>query len=273
MSPHKKVTWYHEGFYSISQSRQVSLPRLGPQILIPAKLLSEILSAFPSAFLLSIMTVSKKFQAVAVDIFRLRVINIPQRLEELKLVLECGEPSEISPSIRCQYHGMRGLDLDNSLPQRLTDVYLVFKPEAQPIESSPVEPLPGEEDRTLKRRIHLSVFETFGQFTTTLKLPWTHSRFFVPPRGILCDKTVRLGRKWLEESESRIFWLDDAEHIGVCLRALQLDALELEYIPDEDADIWEVNVEEISCRAIPFLVDVERAHAMKTCQAIVHLRA
>jgi hypothetical protein len=90
------------------------------------------------------MTVSTKFQAVASDIFRLRTINIPQELEELQLVLECGEPSEISSNILCQYRGMRGLDLDNSLPQRLTDVYLVFKPEAHPIESSPIESPLGE---------------------------------------------------------------------------------------------------------------------------------
>lgn len=90
------------------------------------------------------MTVSKKFQAVASDIFRLRVINIPQQLEELKLVLECGEPSEISTNVRCQYQRMRGLDQDSSLPQQLTDVFLVFKPEARPIESSPNEPRPGK---------------------------------------------------------------------------------------------------------------------------------
>jgi hypothetical protein len=90
------------------------------------------------------MTVNKIFHAVANDIFRLRIINTPQQLEELQLVLECGEPSEILSNILCQYQGMRGLDVDNSLPQRLTDVYLVFKPEARPVESSPIESLPGE---------------------------------------------------------------------------------------------------------------------------------
>lgn len=90
------------------------------------------------------MTVSKTFQAVTYDIFRLRIISIPQQLEELKLILECGEPSEITSNILCQYQGMRGLDLDNSLPQRLADVYLAFKPESHPIESSPMELVPGE---------------------------------------------------------------------------------------------------------------------------------
>lgn len=59
----------------------------------------------------------------------------------------------------------------------------------------------------------------------------------------MCDKTVRLGRKWLEDGESRIFWLDDAEHIGIRLHALQLDELELGYTLDGDEHIWEVNVE------------------------------
>jgi hypothetical protein len=139
----------------------------------------------------------------------------------------------------------------------------------------------------------LSVFETFGQFTATLKLPWTPGRFFVPSRSVVCNKTLRLGRKWLESGESRIFWLDDAEHVGIRLRALQLNELELEYTMGEDENSWEVNVEgetspclcsicdrvlmicsiEIICRVVPFLVDIERAQAMKTSQTIVHLRA
>lgn len=145
----------------------------------------------------------------------------------------------------------------------------------------------------MKRLIYLSVFETFGQFTVKLKLPWTPGRFFVPPRSVVCDKTVRLGRQWLENGESRIFWVDDAEHVGIRLRALQLDELGSDYTPDEDENIWEVNVEgkishllclmcdrmpmisptEIICRAVPFLVDIERAQAIKTSQTIVHLRA
>jgi hypothetical protein len=99
------------------------------------------------------------------------------------------------------------------------------------------------EDPILKRLVFLSVFETFAQFTATLMLPWTPGRFFVTPRSVVCDKTVRLGRKWLENGESTIFWLDDAEHIGIRLRAWQFDELESGYIPDEDENIWEVNVE------------------------------
>jgi hypothetical protein len=222
------------------------------------------------------MTVSKRFQAVANDIFRPRIINIPQRLEELNLVLECGEPSEISSNILCQYQEMRGLDWDNGLPQRLSDVYLVFKPEANPIDGSPINALSGkvfdsaheqrvlvqaymnnvgEENPTLKRLIYLSIFETFGQFTATLKLPWIPGQFFVPPRSVVCDKTVRLGRSWLENGESRIFWLDDAEHIGIRLRALQLDELEVDYTLDEDDNIWELNVEGMASLRLCFMCD------------------
>jgi hypothetical protein len=84
-----------------------------------------------------------------------------------------------------------------------------------------------------------------------------------------------------------------AEHVGIRLRALQLNELELEYTMGEDENSWEVNVEgetspclcsicdrvlmicsiEIICRVVPFLVDIERAQAMKTSQTIVHLRA
>lgn len=91
------------------------------------------------------MTVSKRFQEVVCYVLRLRLIHALQQLEELKLLLECRQPSDTPSFVICQYQGTRGLGgEDDGMPQRLMDSYPVFKPEARSLGSSSIHTIPGK---------------------------------------------------------------------------------------------------------------------------------
>lgn len=121
------------------------------------------------------------------------------------------------------------------------------------------------EDQTLKRLVSLSAFETFGQFTATLKLLWAPDQLFLTPNNIniVRDKTIRLGRKWLERGEPRVFWLDDAEHLGIRLRARQSNDSPTGQALDEDESSWEMDVEGMI---------IARRCSMKGCVLIIGQR-
>jgi len=57
------------------------------------------------------------------------------------------------------------------------------------------------------------------------------------------DKPLRLQREWLEKGESRIFWLDDEEHIGIRMRAQQANHSSQDQAVDVEENIWDVYVE------------------------------
>ncbi|KAJ5484064.1 hypothetical protein N7539_005860 [Penicillium diatomitis] len=91
--------------------------------------------------------------------------------------------------------------------------------------------------------VALSAIESFGQFTATLKLPWTPGQSVNSPHNVVCGKTIRLQRRWLENGQPEIFWLDDAENTGVRLRARQSRGAGSERSRERDDDCWEVDVE------------------------------
>lgn len=97
----------------------------------------------------------------------------------------------------------------------------------------------------------MSSFETFGQFTIGLTLRLAASQFVVIRN--MRDQPLRLHREWLEKGESRIFWLDDVEHIGIRMRAQQANNSSQDQAVDAEENIWDVYVEGINGNP-PFLM-------------------
>ena len=93
------------------------------------ELLERTLAPFRSIYLVSIMRVSKKFQAVVCHILRLRLIQAPQRLAELKPLLECGQPSTMPLNFYCTYRETEGLEKNAAEDWRLMEAYTVFVPQ------------------------------------------------------------------------------------------------------------------------------------------------
>jgi hypothetical protein len=113
-------------------------------LLKSVKLLSKILSSLPSAYLVSIMTINKNFQAIVCYILRLRLTHTPQQLEEHKLLMECGQPSDVSWIVPCHFQEIRSGGEDDGLPHRLEDMYFVFQVAALFVRNKPIDDIPGE---------------------------------------------------------------------------------------------------------------------------------
>lgn len=90
------------------------------------------------------MTINKKFQAVACYILRLRLTHTPQQLEEHKLLMECGPPSDVSWIVPCHYQEIRGGGEDDGLSHRLGDMYFVFQVAALFDRNESIDDIPGE---------------------------------------------------------------------------------------------------------------------------------
>ncbi|KAI2789141.1 hypothetical protein POX_e07169 [Penicillium oxalicum] len=186
------------------------------------------------------MRVSKKFQAVVCHILRLRLIQAPQRLAELKPLLECGQPSTMPLNFYCTYRETEGLEKNAAEDWRLMEAYTVFVPQPKQAVANSKESCMGKPKRG--KLVSLSTIESFGQFTVTLKLPWMSGQLMSSLHNVICGKTVRLQRRWLEASRSATFWLDDAENVGVHLHAHELRNRDLDEVGDMDENYWEVDV-------------------------------
>lgn len=90
------------------------------------------------------MTINKNFQAVVCYILRQRLTDTPQQLEEHKLSMECGQPSEISWIVPCYYQEIRGGGEDDGRSSRLGDMYFIFQVEALFFRNQLINDIPGE---------------------------------------------------------------------------------------------------------------------------------
>lgn len=90
------------------------------------------------------MTINKNFQAVVCYILQRRLTYTPQQLEEHKLLMRCGQPSDVSWIVPCHYQEIRGGGEDDGRSNRLGDMYFIFQVEALFFRNQSIDAIPGE---------------------------------------------------------------------------------------------------------------------------------
>ncbi|KAL7273161.1 hypothetical protein RUND412_003997 [Rhizina undulata] len=211
---------------------------------LPCELLSEIISYLPISDLLTLHTVSKRFNSAASWSVSSRFRHA-EALNGHSLIFECVPPSNrtSAPSLHCIHKGSYPLNNSANTPASLYSHFI-----------------PTTSKRPPSATVTLDSSELFTQLSISALLAkpsGTHSSLYSSILELLSTRFFRLKRSWLltaarqssRPNSQSLIWIDDAKNFGLQVKVSQRGSSEgSESESEEEECSFDIVFEEVLVR-------------------------